>query len=304
MQDYSFIYNQFYLEFRAAMNSKDERKQLKLFDKALKYIDLSKFDNLTKARYCRLLRLKGSVKKSTQILERIVRESNYRADDSIKWELLCNYMYENDTDKAEDLLLSMMKSYIKQAKNNKNSSFSSHFLEDSRYGLVLFAIAREKDQAYPEVEDYKLSYYSNQIKKYDLSKLRSYMSSYFNQKENLHGVFAPSISKDEIIKKTQRFMEEEDVIRSTDSYAVDVYYLDFNEIIGKDKEKKDVTGVRVVTIKNTQDLLCIEPCDVKDTTKFRIVNKRPVMKDKTLEKVYNRPSQIEKFNRRYNKKES
>ncbi len=304
MQDYSFIYNQFYLEFRAAMNSKDERKQLKLFDKALKYIDLSKFDNLTKARYCRLLRLKGSVRKSTQILEKIVRESNYRAGDSIKWELLCNYMYENDIDKAENLLLSMMKSYIKQAENNKNSSFSRHFFEDSRYGLVLFAIAREKDQAYPEVEDYKLSYYSNQIKEYNLSKLRSYMSSYFNQKENLHGVFAPSISKDEIIKKTQRFMAKEDVIRSTDSYAVDVYYLDFNEIIGKDKEKKDVTGVRVVTIKNTQDLLCIEPCDVKDTTKFRIVNKRPVMKDKTLEKVYNRPSQIEKFNRRYNKKES
>ena len=285
--------------FYQSIKEKDEKKQLSILNKFLEISSIEKLDRETQARYCHLLRLRGAANKSMKILEELIKKSDGKTDFDVKWEYICTCMYKNEYDKAEKILYDMF--YAKEQNVGKPVLETMiHRYPNNTVISVLLEISRHNNYPYPEVEEDRLSYYGSQIMNYDITKTKIHMSKYFIGGGRHCNIFNENLDVDQVLN-----MAEEALLlgaeKSTDSFTFDVYYFDWNKQIGTNRKKDSLTGLKVITLKNSLDIIHVEAFDVKDERKYLIVNSvlnKEETKDIQKEK---KKSQIEKFNRRYNR---
>ena len=179
----------------------------------------------------------------------------------------------------------------------------SNYKNALEYPNILLCFLEIKRKKAPKtlkgVTERNCNYYQSQVIHYKSSKFYRYMQIYFEKEKPVR-----KFKKEFTLEKLEEYVKSglNMAIKSPDSYAVDMYYFDLNQNIGYDSLGKEVTGINVVTLKGTKQLLAIEPVDVIDSNKIFLVNKYPYQGEKTREstKVLYK-SQIEKFNRRYNR---
>ncbi|MBP3635863.1 MAG: hypothetical protein J6J17_05385 [Bacilli bacterium] len=150
---------------------------------------------------------------------------------------------------------------------------------------------------YPELvdifkEDDNLEYYLKQIVEYDESSAREYIKNF--SKTNKNYVFNSNIDLDDLFNKAKKIIENEDCTCYDlfDKYIVHVPF--------ESKAKNINTNyITIITNLNTKDIVCIYP---SENYNKNVIQYNIEQKDNKLTLEYKRESQIDKFNKRYNKK--
>ncbi len=263
---------------------RDDRALLKTFSKYIKHIPLSNWNYRYQCKYAELLKYNGNIETSIKHYKRLYEKSmNIRA----AYGLIDCYLYLNEYDKALTIMNEVKESGKLQSTDKK------FYL----YQAELYRHFQRK-----EVIDFSKNarYYTAQIYSYNQEHFLQYNSIYFNP--NI--VDMPSFNLDiEILSLTEEVLQVLDnAVKSTDSGVVDYYYFEYEQPIGVSEHDQPLTGLKVVTIKNSKQILKLQPYDVKDPTKILVVNKVPSKKAtaNNYEEI-KRTKQIEKFNRRYNR---
>ncbi len=287
------------LQLKKSIELKDEREQFRLLNKFIKLSSFYELNEIDQVLYCRLLKFRGNVNRSIALLEDIMRKSDYKAPINVKLQLIQNYLYVNDYDKAEQLLNNC---FYANAENKDKMMYQTIVQEgyNKHWVVAALEIARHNNYIYPSVKRKSLSYYAFQIMYYDIEHTRSYMYKYFLENQGNH-LFDESCSIDHLIELSRQLLPS--AVKSTDSSAVDYYYFNLGQYVGRSVDGQPLTGIRVVTLKNSQDIINIEPYDVNDEKKIRIINSVsiPSKEERIPHNKEKRKSQIERFNARYHK---
>lgn len=274
-------------QIKQAIKVQNEYLQLKLLEQYFSLVPLKQADYFYQNQYAFLIKKQGKVKECIAI-SKYVWEHGYLKNRIYACENLINsYLYLDNYEKAEEYLTRIMQ--------EKQDIFSMPtlllcFIEIKRY---------KKEKQEIELSNDLPNYYQSQIMKYKKQKFNFYMQGYFN-KNSEYNQFEEKITLEQLEQIVQENLSI--AVKSPDSYAVDFYYFDLNYIIGKNKNNQPLTGIKVVTLKNSNQVLAIEPIDTKDTCKIIAMNQVFNLFEQKQEKnKVHYKSQIEKFNRRYNR---
>lgn len=298
MKDKNINFDYLLFDYKQCLLEKNERKEFYILDKYLKNFPFHQLDVEMQIRYCHLLKLRGAVGQSIRLLERRIKELSPKIHADFRYELICAYLYVGDYDKAEKQLMDW---FYTRKENKKKPLLATvaNEIQLSKFSVAAFEIARKKNYPFPYVKHSNGTNYMNQLMHYDLNYMKRYILRYFGKTED-YNQFNQNLNVDKVTVMAEKLLEHAE--KSTDSMAVDFYYFDLEQKIGKDINGQDLTGIKVTTIKDTNHIVNIEPIDVKDETKIRIINHdaTTIKENNTSNKVYQK-SQIEKFNRRYNR---
>ncbi len=268
-----------------AIKEKNEYLQLKLLNQYFSIIPIETADFFYQNQYAFLMKKMGKVHYSIALSKNVLNNNTTTKKLYASENLINSYLYLNNYEKAEEYLNLIIE-------QNKEAFNQSNIL------LCFLEIKRKKKSIVPSYLKNKYAgYYQSQIIRYEKKKFYNYMQTYFNGDRNYN-----QFSNDFTLNELEKIVGEAlpIAIKSPDSYAVDFYYFDLCREIGIDKENKKLTGIKVATLKNTNQLLAIEPIDVINTDKIIAINKFPYRREQEEKKVFYK-SQIDKFNRRYNK---
>lgn len=290
------LLQQYLEEFKQGVQTEDDYLQFSAINKYIKKEGIDTLPEEIQARYCRLLRLKGLEKRSIELLEKIYDENNHCSSWEIRWELLSDYLYIDDYDKVEALIADW---FYDKHPNNKEPMLQTILDEYRHRNLVLACMVLAKEKYHLSLKtkpSRQISYYEQQMKDYNLKKAKAYNQHYFYHDAN-HYQFNLNLTVDGVFDMAKKLLPS--AIKSTNSYVVDFYYFDFDKPIGQDLNHHPLTGIKVTTLKNSQNILFVIPYDVKSQKKFRVINSvQTIEKENNPVKTKNM-SQIEKFNRRY-----
>ena len=297
----ALLLHQYLEQFKEGVKTEDDYLQFSSINKYIKKAGIDSLPTEIQARYARLLRERGTTKRSIELLENIYRNSHHQCGWDIRWELLCDYFYENDYDKAEAVIADWF--YVNA--ENKNKPMYQTIVDGYKHRNLVLAcmgLAKEKKHTRLKTNDKIMSYYEQQIDFYQLDRAKAYNKCNFQQTRD-NSQFDAKWTVDGIFDLAKELLPT--ATKSTNSYLVDFYYFDFDEPIGKDMHNNPLTGIKVTTLKNSQDILLVIPYDVKNDKKFRVINpakletKENDHKEEKAPIKSKRMSQIEKFNRRY-----
>lgn len=271
-----------------AIKQKDERLQLELLEEYFLRIPMHTVDGIYQNQYAFLMKKLGKVNKSIAISENVLKMQKAKQSFYAYENIINAYLYLDNYDKAEEYLNIVLSQY-------------ENALQYSSILLCFLEIKRKKNkQVSRKFERGLSSYYQSQIIDYNRVKFYKYTQTYFDKQKK-----QKTFKEEFTLEKLEEFVNKNlpVAIKSSDSYAVDFYYFNLNSIVGYDEKQQEITGIKVTTLKNTNQLLAIEPVDVINTNKIIVVNKVPYQTEQEQEttKIFKK-SQIEKFRARYNTK--
>lgn len=273
------IFSKLEEEIKQANLDGNENLELKLLKKYFSRTSIASVDYYFQNQYAYLLKKTGEVNKSINISKKVLDGDKVKSKLYAYENIIDGYLYLNNYDEASRYLYQLLK-------EDEIAMNSPH--------IYLCYLELEKENELIIKKD-SLEYYQSQVINHSKERFDKYMSSYFN-KGRSYNQFLDDVLKEDLTKNIEENLPLS--IKSYDSYAVDIYYFDVGNTIGYNKDKKELTGLKVVTLKNSNKLLSVEPIDVIDTNKILLVNHFSYNKKEDTAKVLHK-SQIDKFNKRY-----
>lgn len=270
-----------------AIKQKDERLQLELLEEYFLRVPMHTVDGIYQNQYAFLMKKLGKVSNSIAISKNVLKMQKAKQSFYAYENIINAYLYLDNYDKAEEYLNIVLSQY-------------ENALQYPSFLLCFWEIKRKRNmQVFRKFETGQSSYYQSQIVDYNKTKFYKYTQTYFDKQKK-----QKKFKEEFTLEKLEEFVNKSipNSVKSSDSYAVDFYYFNLNSIVGYDEKQQEITGIKVTTLKNTNQLLAIEPVDVINTNKIIVVNKVPYRTEQEQEttKILKK-SQIEKFNRRYNR---
>lgn len=268
-----------------AIKQKDERLQLELLEEYFLRTPMHTVDGIYQNQYAFLMKKLEKVNKSIAISENVLKMQKAKQSFYAYENIINAYLYLDNYDKAEEYLNIVLSQY-------------ENALQYSSFLLCFLEIKRNRNkQVSRKFERGPSNYYQSQIIDYNKVKFYRYTQTYFDKQKK-----QKTFKEEFTLEKLEEFVNKNlpITIKSSDSYAVDFYYFNLNSIVGYDEKGQETSGIKVTTLKNTNQLLAIEPVDVINTNKIIVVNKVPYRTEQETTKILQK-SQIAKFNRRYNR---